>query len=66
MALPPLIGLSCLHQAMPSGLACLTLVGRVALTMKTLSISDFSFTLHKGQNRPGKGPNVGLFLSLFF
>lgn len=30
--------------------------------MKTLSISGFDFSLHKGQDRPGKEPNVGLFL----
>lgn len=57
--------LSRLHQAMPSGLTCPTLSGRVALTMKTLSISGFNFCLYKGQDRPGKEPNVGLFLFSF-
>lgn len=60
---PPLpTELSRLHQAMPSGLTCPTSFGRMELTMKTLSISGFSFSLHKGQDRPGKEPNVGLFL----
>lgn len=54
--------LSRLHQAMPSGFTCPTLSGRVELTMKTLSISGFNFCLYKGQDRPGKEPNVGLFL----
>lgn len=34
--------------------------------MKTLSISGFNFCLYKGQDRPDKDPNMGLFFFFFF